>query len=911
MNKKGVYKRNRTIFVLLFFGISLFVVGFVLRLRLNDLLQKYTENQVAKQAKTYALLMGEKMETELDNLEYIASRLEVSLDDMDALMPKIYDDTSGIKQGLLSIDGEALYGDPLDVMEFEGILDSFHGNKAITFSETEGLLFTCPVFNGPNIRYVLYRLCPREALAKDFSTEAYEDLGKFCVTTRDGEIVVPFYNATEEDIAWYETSDIQSKYTSMHLEMEVSVAVARTFPTDRGDMLLFEAEVPGTDFLVSGFVSKAVAAEGIENLTKLVVWVFGLLLVLVLLGAIYLTRVSIKARESNELREAKAQAEEASRAKSDFLANMSHEIRTPINAVLGMNEMILRESSDNTIITYASNIKTAGNTLLGLINDILDFSKIEAGKIEIIPVEYDLSSIINDLVNMIQTRADEKGLNLILEFDEALPRGLYGDEVRIKQVITNLLTNAIKYTEKGSVTFSMKYENTAGDPDSILLMVCVKDTGIGIKAEDMDKLFSEFTRIEEKRNRNIEGTGLGMNITEHLLELMDSSLHVESTYGSGSSFSFALKQKVLDHEPLGDYATAYRETLSSKEKYHEKFIAPDALVLVVDDNYMNLMVFKSLVKATRVRIDTAESGFEALTLTAGKKYDMIFLDHMMPGKDGIETLHEIKADQTNPNLSTPAVCLTANAISGAMEEYLKAGFDDYLTKPIDAEKLEFTMLQYLPTEKIKTEAEAEEFMAPEENEAQEFACLEGSCIDIKAGLKNSGTGEAYLALLKVFYESIDKKTEELNQCLEENDFKNYTIKVHALKSSMRIIGAAEPGEEAQRLEDAGKADDQDYIRSHHAPFIEEYAKLKAPLSELFPEEEETDKPTADDALLSEALKKLRQGAESMDCDILDKVFEEIKGYSIPEKDAALWEKLKAASDSFDYDGMISLLDQDH
>jgi HPt (histidine-containing phosphotransfer) domain-containing protein len=202
-------------------------------------------------------------------------------------------------------------------------------------------------------------------------------------------------------------------------------------------------------------------------------------------------------------------------------------------------------------------------------------------------------------------------------------------------------------------------------------------------------------------------------------------------------------------------------------------------------------------------------------------------------------------------------------------------------------------------------------MAPEENEAQEFACLEGSCIDIKAGLKNSGTGEAYLALLKVFYESIDKKTEELNQCLEENDFKNYTIKVHALKSSMRIIGAAEPGEEAQRLEDAGKADDQDYIRSHHAPFIEEYAKLKAPLSELFPEEEETDKPTADDALLSEALKKLRQGAESMDCDILETVFKEIEGYTIPEKNAALWEKLKAASDSFDYDGLLSLLDQDH
>ncbi len=394
----------------------------------------------------------------------------------------------------------------------------------------------------------------------------------------------------------------------------------------------------------------------------------------------------------------KAVAEQATRAKSSFLANMSHEIRTPINAVLGMNEMVLRESDDRNIIAYSESIRSAGNTLLGLVNNILDFTKIESGTMDINPVEYDLSSAINDLVNMIQTRADDKGILMKLDFDPKIPKVLYGDEIRIKQVIANLLTNAVKYTEKGSVTFSVGYEDA--DDGHIDLIVRVVDTGIGIKSDDIERLFEKFDRIEESRNRNIEGTGLGMNITERLLELMDSHLEVKSSYGIGSDFSFRLRQKVVRYEELGDYQSAYQQLAGKRKTYHQKFTAPSADVLVIDDNLMNLMVFKSLLKQTLINIDTADSGDEGLSLAYDRKYDVIFFDHMMPDKDGIETLAELKAQKNNPNLDTPAICLTANAIAGAREEYLLAGFDDYISKPIDPETLEDLLMKYIPQEKL-------------------------------------------------------------------------------------------------------------------------------------------------------------------------------------------------------------------
>ncbi len=540
-----------------------------------------------------------------------------------------------------------------------------------------------------------------------------------------------------------------------------------------------------------------------------------------------------------ELEVQKAIAEEATQAKSAFLANMSHEIRTPINAVLGMNEMILRECEDQNIVAYAESIRGAGNTLLGLVNNILDFSKIEAGKMEINLVEYDLSSVVNDLVNMIQTRADNKGLLLKLDIDPDIPKCLYGDEIRIKQVITNILTNAVKYTEKGSVTFKLSYEKPSDSDDDIILKIAVMDTGIGIKPEDIHKLFEKFDRIEEKRNRNIEGTGLGMNITEKLLGMMGSEMKVESTYGFGSKFSFDLRQKVIRWEVLGDYESAYKILLSKrKNSYKEKFTAPLANVLVIDDNPMNLTVFKSLLKQTLVNVDTADSGDSGLTLSYDKKYDVIFFDHMMPGKDGIETLQELKSQAKNPNLETPAICLTANAISGAREQYIQAGFDDYLTKPIDPSKLEEMLIQYIPKDKVvivKVESGHEEDTEKEED--PRISSLR-SCtfIDVDEGLKNSGDVASYFPLLEIFFTTIKEKADELDGFFYEGNIKDYTIKVHALKSSARIIGAVDFADEAQKLEDAGKSEDIAYIKEHHPGFIHEYRSFGEEL-EAFAESE--------------------------------------------------------------------------
>lgn len=542
-------------------------------------------------------------------------------------------------------------------------------------------------------------------------------------------------------------------------------------------------------------------------------------------------------KERDELLNLSERAFAASEAKSSFLSNMSHEIRTPINTILGMNEIILRECKDSEIVSHAESIRTAGSTLLGLINDILDFSKIEAGKIEIIPVDYDLSSLINDLVSMIQIKANDKGLILSLEFDKKLPKMLHGDEVRIKQVITNILTNAVKYTEKGIVTFSINLKRIDEEPNSVILRVSVKDTGIGIKPEDINKLFTEFERIEEKRNRNIEGTGLGMAITQNLLRLMKSSLKVESVYGLGTKFSFELKQKVVKWEPIGDYETTYKKSLVSHETYREKFRAPNAKILVVDDNQMNLMVFTNLLKQTQIKIDTVTNGDEGIILTQTSKYDIIFLDHMMPDKDGIETLRELRTQANNPNLTTPTICLTANAISGARERYLALGFDNYLTKPINPNKLEEMILDYLPAEKIEQANDVKQITQDEQPQTN-YKQANYKYMNIAVGLEYSnGEEDMFRSVVEIFCNLKDKNKEKLQQAFDSENWKNYTVFVHALKSTASSIGGEQVGQIARELEMAGnilrndnsseseKHKAEEYIKSHHAEVMELYDKL--------------------------------------------------------------------------------------
>ena len=320
---------------------------------------------------------------------------------------------------------------------------------------------------------------------------------------------------------------------------------------------------------------------------------------------------------------------------------------------------------------------------------------------EIIDDDYNFASLLNDIVNMVQRKADEKHLTFILDVDKEIPKCLRGDDLRIKQVIINILSNAVKYTKEGSVTFSIHSSKCVDSPDYVMLHVSVKDTGIGIKKEDLDKLFVAFDRIEEKKNRNIEGTGLGMAIAQSFLNMMDSKIQVESEYGKGSEFSFDLKQKVVKWEPLGDFDAAFKSFLKERKRYMVSFVAPDAKILVVDDNEVNLKVFVNLLRQTKIQVDTAESGDTCIALFKQNFYDLIFLDHMMPGKDGIETIKEMKEYKDTPNQNTPIICLTANAVSGMRDMYINAGFDDYLTKPIDTGKLESMLLAYLPSDLVK------------------------------------------------------------------------------------------------------------------------------------------------------------------------------------------------------------------
>ena len=390
-----------------------------------------------------------------------------------------------------------------------------------------------------------------------------------------------------------------------------------------------------------------------------------------------------------EVERQKQNADAANRAKTEFLASMSHEIRTPINAVLGMDEMILRECQDSTIKEYAMDIQTAGHTLLTIINDILDLNKIESGKMEIVPVAYDVPGMIYDISNMIKIKAEDKNLLFKVSVSPDIPTKLYGDDVRIRQVLMNLLTNAVKYTKSGEVCLrvGLKQKQDSATGTDAILHVEVEDTGSGIKEEDMGKLFSKFERIEIEHNRNIEGTGLGMPITMKLLSLMDSELKVESEYGKGSVFSFDLRQKIVEETPIGDYEDKTGSLKSKEYTYSDSFTAPDARVLMVDDNKVNRKVFMALLKKTQINITEAESGYQAVELAEAQNFDAIFMDHMMPGMDGVEAMKRIKSVKDGPCANTPIIVLTANAVEGSKEMYLEEGFDGYLSKPIEPQKL--------------------------------------------------------------------------------------------------------------------------------------------------------------------------------------------------------------------------------
>lgn len=551
--------------------------------------------------------------------------------------------------------------------------------------------------------------------------------------------------------------------------------------------------------------------------------------IMIAIGLIFLLTIAFigTIRDVLRIEQEKKKAVYASESKAQFLANMSHEIRTPIHAVLGMDEMILKECTQENIREYAQDIKNAGKSLLALVNDILDFSKMECGKMEIIPVEYELSSLIHDCCSMVYMRARDKNLSLRIENDKKLPKRLLGDEVRLRQIFVNILTNAVKYTEKGGITVYVN--GIVTDEDVLQLKVAIQDTGIGIRQENQSQLFTSFERIEEKKNRNIEGTGLGLSITKQLVDLMQGTISVQSVYGEGSVFIVEIPQKILSKEEVGDLS--YKYGIVNEERETESWTAPLGKILVVDDIQMNLKVIKGLLKSTKLQIDTACSGTECLAKVQSESYHIIFLDHMMPEMSGIETLQRMRRLTDSKNRETPVIMLTANAMQGVKEEYLAEGFHDYLAKPIQEEKLKRLILKYLPGDFVQKQ------QRQQESDDTESAFLKKlSFMDTETGMQYCGGSEVfYREILETYIAGYYE--DKIQMFFETKDWKNYCIRVHGIKGASASVGAVQIAEEARKLERAAKQQDDTYIREHHQRFMEQYGMLIRQIEEILDSEQ--------------------------------------------------------------------------
>ncbi|MCR5094645.1 MAG: response regulator [Lachnospiraceae bacterium] len=612
-------------------------------------------------------------------------------------------------------------------------------------------------------------------------------------------------------------------------------------------------------------------------------------------------------RQYDEISRARDEAERANTAKSRFLANMSHEIRTPINTIMGMNEMALREDATGvpkgyfvSMVNYSLDIRNASESLLSLINDILDMSKIESGKMHLGEQEYDTQEMLRSIVSMIRMRSTEKELIFDVTIDEILPSRLYGDAGKIKQIVLNLLTNALKYTDVGGFSLCVSMEER--EDDECTLRFSVKDTGIGVKEEDKEKLFTAYERLDEQKNSGIQGTGLGLDISRRFALLMGGTLDCESVYGEGSEFILTVKQRIVDRTPVGVFME--HEDNASKGPYVPQFIAPDADILVVDDTPMNLNVIKGLLKPTRVFVTTAKSGEECLEKIRETKFNVVLLDHMMPGMDGVETVAKIR--ETDPDL--PVYALTANAASG--EEFYKSkGFNGYLAKPIDSQTLERTIMRHIPEEMMEKPSQEDAVQELEEMPQEMGWIYETPGLDVEEGIRNSGGISNYIFSLNLFLETIDDNVKVIRQSCQEESIRLYTIKVHSLKSSARIIGAMELSEFAAALEDAGNRDDREFIRENTEKLLSDYEAYREKLERLHSEPDNEDKEMISEKTLRGAYTALAEVIPQMDYDSVEMILSELNEYALPPEDERRVKALTKMLSEFDWDGMEALIGQ--
>lgn len=681
------------------------------------------------------------------------------------------------------------------------------------------------------------------------------------------------------------------------------VGIDSLFHTDKGDIFDFEGNSQEADAVCSHNLSYC--SLSINKIYDDFDDTIGYIIIV--------TDLSERMNSMKRLEEAKQDAENANHAKSTFLANMSHEIRTPMNAIIGFSELVLKMNINDEVRSYVNDIKFASHNLLAIINDILDISKIESGKMELVLDSYFTSQLLNDVSMIISPQVKQKGLTFETKIDQNIPRALYGDKVCLRSVLTNILNNAVKYTQEGSITFEASIlKQTA---THVTLEFKISDTGIGIRPENLANLFENFERFDQKIHYGIEGSGLGLAISNGYINLMGGKIQVDSTYQKGSTFTVILEQKIVDDKPLEqDYSQnsiVQNTTSISNMKLY------GISVLVADDNLINLRVAHGILSYYGLVVDTASSGREALELCQTKKYDFVFMDQMMPEMDGIEAMREVRKLNSHyaKGGAGKIIVLTADAIKGAREALIKQGFDEYLGKPINVSQLERLFIRYIPSNKITYEDASDNSASSASDLSSLGNKLMG--IDVAMGISNcGGKFEDYLKILKITYDYGEKQLDELKSAFEEKDYETYIIKIHSIKSTSLNIGATGVSAMARSQEEEGRAGNFAYIDKHMQEFQDDYRKLLETIKALLIEhgilatEEDAnveDAPELDDAMLLRLYKNIERCIDQFDFAKVFEVLEETKKYKVPDKHKEILGKLDTLMEDLNIDKIKELL----